>query len=92
VPLGQKYKKKAGGTRKTEDKVTQKRHQKGKQEVNEKNDELLLLLFLMNFHEKMYFKGYYGFRRPILLYFTMNSRVPKGRKMTANVAKTIGKP
>ena len=38
-----------------------------------------------------YFTEEKGPRGPILLYFTMNSRVLKGRKIEANVTKTLGK-
>ena len=39
----------------------------------------------------LYFTRENGPRGPILLYFTMNSRVLKGRKIEANVVKTLKK-
>ena len=39
----------------------------------------------------LYFTRENGPRGPILLYFTMNSRVRKGKKIEANVAKTLEK-
>ena len=39
----------------------------------------------------LYFTEENGPRVPISLCFTMNSRVRKGRKIEANVAKTLGK-
>ena len=51
----------------------------------------IFIFFLLNFTKILYFTEENGPRGPNLLYFTMNSRVRKGRKIEANVAKTLGK-
>ena len=51
----------------------------------------IFTFFLINLMKMFYFTIENGPRGPILLYFTMNSRVRKGRKIEANVAKTLGK-
>ena len=48
-------------------------------------------IFLWTLLNILYFTGHNGPRGPILLCFTVYSRVRKGRKMTANVAKTLEK-
>ena len=51
----------------------------------------IFTFFLINFMKMLYFTEENGPRGPILLCFTMNSRARKGRKIEANVAKTIEK-
>ena len=51
----------------------------------------IFTFFLIDLKKMMYFTGENGPRGPILLYFTVNSRVRKGRKIEANVAKTLEK-
>ena len=51
----------------------------------------IFTFFIINLKKMLYFTRENGPRGPILLYFTMNSRARKGRKMEANVAKTIEK-
>ncbi len=51
----------------------------------------IFTFFLLNLMKVLYFTEENGPRGPNLLYFTMNSRVRKGRKIEANVAKTLGK-
>ena len=51
----------------------------------------IFTFFLINLMKMLYFPIENGPRGPILLYFTMNSRVRKGRKIEANVAKTLEK-
>ena len=62
---------------------------KGAKKVTPQNP--IFTLFSANLTKILYFTGHYGPRGPILLYFTMNSRVRKGRKITAHVAKTLEK-
>ena len=59
VPLGQKNekkKKRPGWTRKSAEKVTQKRHQKRGRKVNAKN--VHVLIFVMNFYENILFNRF----------------------------------
>ena len=51
----------------------------------------IFTFFSINLMKMQYFTEENGPRGPILLYFTMNSRVRKGRKIEANVAKTVEK-
>ena len=49
----------------------------------------IITFFQMNLMKMLYFPIENGPREPILLYFPMNLRVRKGRKIEANVAKTL---
>ena len=51
----------------------------------------IFTFFSLNLMKMLYFTIENGPRGPILLYFTMNLRVRKGRKIEANVAKTLEK-
>ena len=51
----------------------------------------IFTFFLLNLMKVLHFTEENGPRGPNLLYFTMDSRVRKGRKIEANVAKTLGK-
>ena len=51
----------------------------------------IFTFFKLNLKKTLYFTGENGPRGPILFYFTVNSRVRKGRKITAHVAKTLEK-
>ena len=77
------------GTRKTEENRSQNGTEKGSEKSHLKKwDFHIFLWILLNI---LYFTGHNGPRGPILLCFTVYSRVRKGRKMTANVAKTLEK-
>ena len=52
---------------------------------------IVTCFFSINLTKIMYFTKENGLRGPILLYFIRNSCVRKGRKIQANVAKTLGK-
>ena len=51
----------------------------------------IFTLFTINLKKMLYFTIENGPRGPILLYFTMNLRVRKGREIEVNVAKTLEK-
>ena len=70
-------------------KATKNRYEKG---IKKSHSKILdFYIFPLNFIKTLYFTGHNGPRGPILLYFTKNSRVRKGRKIQANVAKTLEK-
>ena len=77
------------GTRKREQNRSQNGTEKGSKKSHLK--KLNFHIFLINLKKIFCFTEENGPRGPILLYFTMNSRVRKGRKIEANVAKTLGK-
>ena len=75
------------GTRKNEENRSQNGIEKNTEKSNLKKwDFHIFLQILLNI---LYFTGHNGPPGPILLCFTMYSRVRKGRKMTSNVAKTL---
>ena len=49
------------------------------------------MYFFMILKKLLYFARHNGLFGAILFHFTMNSRIREGRKMTTNVAKTLGR-